>query len=169
MYHRRVVFIGAVRSLLVVVAAGLLSGCGGHVSVGDPMPDAPVRNLDGQPSRLAVLRGRPVWLNFYETWCPPCQAEMPAIEREYAANAGRGLVVVGVDLFETSDDARAFADGRGLTFPVVVGGHKAYDAYGINGIPTSVFVDSSGVVRAVFTGEMRGDEMDQAIKAILNR
>lgn len=93
---------------------------------------------------------------------------MPEIERHYLWSSAQGLNVVAIDLEESHDVALNFFKTQRLTFPVVLGGSDAFDAFEIRSIPTSVFVDSSGIVRYVFIGQMSSDEMDQALKTILD-
>jgi thiol-disulfide isomerase/thioredoxin len=96
----------------------LVGSAGEGLSVGDRAPElevagpdgapAPLLDLDGNQVRLADLRGRPVWINFWASWCPPCQAETPTIRDTAAAYAPQGLEVIGISVQEaTEDDVRA--------------------------------------------------------------
>lgn len=135
--------------------------------VGKLAPDAPVTALDGEPLRLSSFKGRPVWLNFFATWCPPCKAEMPQIEQRYARLHGRRLVVVGIDQQETPTLIDKFTKPLSLTFPIVIDEGPAAADYNVFALPTSVFIDAHGVVRAVKVGEMSETEMDKDLARIL--
>lgn len=125
--------------------------------VGYTAPDFTLTDLKGKSWRLSSLRGKPVFLNFWATWCPPCQAEMPDIEalhRRY----GKDVVILGVNLTtsETSPQSVAkFLAAHGYTFPVVLDktGSVA-QKYLVRFIPTSFFIDRKGIIRAMAVGAM---------------
>lgn len=130
-------------------------------------PDAAVWNSKGFAAHLIALRGRPVWLNFFATWCPPCREEMPQIERRYERYKNSGLVVVGVDEQESRSDAVSYAQSLNLTFPIVNDDGPARTAYRVSDLPTSIFIDAHGIIQRVYDGEMSEDDMDSALPAIL--
>jgi thiol-disulfide isomerase/thioredoxin len=81
--------------------AGVTTSIGGTPNVGDPPPDFTLKNLQGEEVRLSALKGRPVLINFWATWCPPCRFEMPAIQKMYDAYQDEGFVVLAVDVEES--------------------------------------------------------------------
>lgn len=95
---------------------------------------------------LATLRGRPIVLSFWASWCEPCKAEAPTLERLYKIYAKRGVVFVGIDTNDAEADARHFVKTHGITYPVVrdVDGLVASNSYDIANLPTMFFVDRSG-------------------------
>jgi cytochrome c biogenesis protein CcmG/thiol:disulfide interchange protein DsbE len=125
-------------------------------------------DLAGQPIRLADLRGKAVWMNFWATWCPPCQAETPILREIAAEYADRGLVVVAVDVQETVDQARAYADRYQLDFPIGadVAGHifRLYQAFAL---PTQFFIGPDGVVRTVLASPLTLEQARAQVEAIL--
>jgi peroxiredoxin len=116
----------------------------------------PLLDLDGNPIRLADLRGHPVWINFFATWCPPCQAEVPTIRDVAAADASRGLKVIGISVQESSpDDVRAYAERYGLGYTIGFDATGAiYNAWRNNGIPTQYLIDADGIIRRVVLGPL---------------
>ncbi|MEW5961912.1 MAG: TlpA disulfide reductase family protein [Chloroflexota bacterium] len=121
---------------------------------GHPAPDFELKTLDGQTLRLADFRGQPVLVNFWATWCGPCRAEFPDLQRAFADNAGR-LVIIGVNNTTTDqvDLVNDFVAEMGATFPIVLDETgQVVDAYRVLGLPTSVFIDRDGIVKEVFTG-----------------
>ena len=82
----------------------------------DDASDEVVRDLEGQPITLASLRGRPVWLVFWATWCPPCQAETPDLQRAYAAHEAEGLELIAIDVQETADIVADYMATYELTY-----------------------------------------------------
>ncbi len=118
-------------------------------------PDFELRDAGGQVIRLSALRGRPVLLNLWASWCAPCKAEMPAMQRVYDAYAARGFTILAVNTTYQDDQANAlaFADSLGLTFPLLfdMDGSVAKE-YRVSAMPTSFFIDSEGIIRKVVFG-----------------
>lgn len=125
-------------------------------------------DLDGQPIRLADLRGKAVWINFWASWCPPCQQETPIIREMAERYRAHGLVVVGIAVQETSKaDIRAYAERYDLRYTIGfdASGH-IFRRYRVFGLPTQFFIRPDGVIDAV------GKTVDEAtavarIEAIL--
>ena len=118
-------------------------------------PDFTLQDAGGQMVRLSDLRGRPVLVNLWASWCPPCKAEMPAMQAVYEDYAGRGLEILAVNTTFQDDAAGAlqFAGGLGLTFPILfdLDGSVARQ-YQVRSMPTSFFIDPDGNVRRVVIG-----------------
>lgn len=140
--------------------------------VGRAAPDFLLQTADGGELRLSDLRGKPVLVNFWASWCAPCRKEMPEIVRAYKEHRDDGLEVVAIDLQENADVVREFADEYGMEF------HVAIDRTGqvatawriggpVEGIPSSYFIDSNGVVRGRYFGPMTEEELASQLKAIL--
>lgn len=112
------------------------------------------RLLGGGVMALHSLRGRPVLLNFWASYCEACKEEMPTLEAAYRRYRGRGAVLLGVDTFaDTRGAARALVARMGLTFPMVVDTRQdVADRYNVSGIPTTVFIDPAGRVRGTVVG-----------------
>jgi cytochrome c biogenesis protein CcmG, thiol:disulfide interchange protein DsbE len=123
--------------------------------VGHPAPDFSLLTPEGSTVQLRSLVGQVVLLNVWATWCPPCRAEMPAIQATYAEYQNQGLTVLAVNLEE---DARTVADFMAqydLTFPALLDVDGAVSTtYQARVLPSSFFVDRQGVVRAVYRGPM---------------
>jgi peroxiredoxin len=121
---------------------------------GHPAPDFALPTLDGEIVRLSDFKGKPVLLNFWATWCGPCRAEFPDFQKAAVDNAGT-LVIIGINNTSTDqkDQVPAFVEEFGVTYPIVLDetGETA-KAYGILGLPTSIFIDRNGNINEVFTG-----------------
>jgi cytochrome c biogenesis protein CcmG, thiol:disulfide interchange protein DsbE len=118
-------------------------------------PDFSLEMLEGGTLSLADLRGHPVVLNLWASWCPPCRSEMPALQEAYQMYQGQGLVVLGVNMTsqDTEANARAFIQKLGLTFPVVLDREgKAASAYQLTALPSTYFIDREGIIQAVVIG-----------------
>ncbi|RME05823.1 MAG: TlpA family protein disulfide reductase [Anaerolineae bacterium] len=118
-------------------------------------PDFTLELLGGGEMSLSELRGQAVMINLWASWCPPCRAEMPAIERVYQDLKDEGLVVLAVNTtFQDSEAAAVeFVAEFGLTFPVLLDRTGAVsNRYQLRGLPSTYFVDREGVIRAVVVG-----------------
>jgi thiol-disulfide isomerase/thioredoxin len=136
--------------------------------IGKTAPDALVSTLAGNSLALSSFRGHPVWLNFFATWCPPCKAEMPQIEQRYRNLQRDQLQVIGIDQEETPQLVARFVKPLSITFPIVIDEGQAAATYSVFALPTSVFIDSRGVVQAMHVGQMTPAQMDTDIRKIMN-
>ena len=117
-------------------------------------PDFTLTALDGGNMQLSTLRGKPVILNFWATWCPPCRAEMPELEALWQRYRDDGLLLIGVDQGENAATVEQFARGVvGTTFPLLLDTNQAVGrAYGVRALPTTVFIDAEGRIQDVRIG-----------------
>lgn len=116
---------------------------------------AGVNVITGQQVSLGGFRGQTVMLNFWATWCLPCRAEMPIMQKLSQEMAGKlHVVAVGYSDFETTKQLKEFADGLGLTFPIVYDEGAAGQKYRVAGLPTTFFIDKDGYIRAKVAGAM---------------
>jgi thiol-disulfide isomerase/thioredoxin len=114
---------------------------------------------------LHELRGRPVLLDFWATWCGPCRVEAPIVDRVSRRWRDQGVVVVGVDTDAPGEgDPRAFALAYGLGYPIVHDRGAAMRSYGVDGLPTLVVVSGAGKVVAVRTGITDEAELERLIR-----
>lgn len=125
-------------------------------------PSIPGPNLSS-----GFLRGKALYLNFFASWCPPCNSEAPAIDALARAYRARGLQVVGVDVLENARKAGEFRQRHALSYPVLVDDGTLRDRYEINGLPVHVFVDRSGVVRTIVVGQLSPQAMRADIERVL--
>lgn len=131
-------------------------------------PDFELATLNGGTVRLSDLRGKPVLINFWASWCGPCRTEMPHIQTAYENHAQDGLVVLGVDQMESPNSVSRFAEEYGLTFPIPMDSDGEVSAvYRARGLPTSFFVDPGGVIQATFTGPMSSGFIESKLEEIV--
>ena len=112
-------------------------------------------SIDGHPIRLADLRGKGVWLNFWASWCPPCQQETPTLRDVADLYRDRGVVLVAVDVQETVAVAQGYAQRYGLRY--TIGGDVAgqvFRTYRVYALPTQFFIGPAGVIRSVVQGPL---------------
>lgn len=140
--------------------------------VGRAGPDFLLEKSGGGTLRLSDLQGQPVLLNFWATWCPPCRREIPELVAAYERHRRDGLVIVGVDLQEADSKVQEFAGEFGITFPVVIDRDgEVADVWRlggpVKGLPTSYFVDRTGVIRDFFYGPLTEQELEKRLAKIL--
>jgi cytochrome c biogenesis protein CcmG/thiol:disulfide interchange protein DsbE len=141
--------VAALLGLLVwKVVAGGDGGAAAQLEEGGvvPAPALSLERLDEDGTlTLADLRGKGVVVNFWASWCIPCKDEAPFLQEVYEQNVDRGLVVLGVDAQDFKQDARAFMERFGLTYPVVYDGRgSTLGAWGVVGFPETFFVNRDG-------------------------
>lgn len=143
------------------VAPAPIPGRSAAARPGTPAPPFILPSARGQPVDLNAFRGRPVVLNFWATWCPPCRVEMPAFER-FAREGSAAAPVIGIDVGEDAATVDDFLRRYGITYPIALDGDgQVTRAYGVNGLPTTVFVDAAGVVRDRVVGPLTYDGLAQ--------
>jgi thiol-disulfide isomerase/thioredoxin len=140
--------------------------------IGSPAPDFLLQTPDGDQLRLSELRGTPVLVNFWASWCTPCREEMPRIVHAHGS-AGGGFAVVAVNLQENDGIVAAFADDFGMQFPIVMDrngevGQTWRIGGPVEGIPSSYFIDASGVVQARVFGPLSDDVLRANVDAMID-
>jgi peroxiredoxin len=158
--------------LAALLAGGLLAASPPGVAGAGDRPMQAIRDLPPAPAlelpdvegrrtwRLADLRGKVVLVNFWATWCPPCRKELPSMERLWRQFGSQGLVVLGVNVGESSDVVYAFNHGleTPLSFPLLLDEATAVaKSWPVRGLPTTFLVDKQG--RLAF-GAVGGREFD---------
>jgi cytochrome c biogenesis protein CcmG, thiol:disulfide interchange protein DsbE len=132
-------------------------------------PDVALPASDGSAVVLSNLRNNVVVLNFWASWCPPCRAEMPALNRIADKYRSLGVTVLGVNATDQDDEAaaRSFARAQGLTFPILLDNTGvAGNAYRLRSLPTTYFIGKNGVISDIVIG---GPMSDAAIESRIKR
>lgn len=126
-----------------------------------PAPDFSLDTLSGERIRLSDLKGQVVLINFWATWCGPCEAEMPLIEDRYTTYQESGFTVLAVNVDEPVDVIRPFVDQYALSFPILLDPDSlVHDLYRVRGYPTSLLVDREGLIRVVHVGPLLDEQID---------
>jgi len=133
----------------------------GLLQVGDAPHDFVLNDLDGNPVQLSELRGRPIILNFWATWCVPCRIEMPELQAAFVEHQDKGLVILAVDNQESAKAVDLFFSELGLTFTPVLDPEGTVAAqYNIVNLPTTLFINPEGVITVVHRGIMVKEQLD---------
>lgn len=142
----------------IVLSANTTNAATGKISApqaGFVAPDFTLKSPDGEEYTLSKLKGNAVLVNLWATWCPPCRAEMPAIEKMYQEYKDQGFIVLAVDMTYQDDPTNVvpFAQEHGLTFPILL--EETGDVatlYQLRSLPSSFFINRAGVIQEVVIG-----------------
>lgn len=116
-----------------------------EAKINGPAPAFTLQRVDKTGTvSLASLRGHPVILNFWASWCAPCRDESSVLESTYKRYRKRGLIVLGVDYQDLAGDARAFARKHGMTYPLARYTEHVNTVYGVTGVPETFFINRHG-------------------------
>lgn len=149
-----------------LVDAVPIPGQTGSLLVNQPAPDFELGTLEGNRVRLSSLRGRPVLLTYWASWCGPCRRELPEVAEIYRQYKDKGLIVLGVN-DEGKAVARPFAAEAGLPFPTLDdSGLKAHRLYRVRSIPSTFLIDADGKVVRFFRGARSGNALRAALAAV---
>jgi len=138
--------------------------------VGSTAPDFAAPYLEEPGAlRLSSLRGKPVLLNFWASWCAPCEDEAPLLEEAYGRYRD-DVEFVGIDIRDARNDAIAFVDEYGLTYPQVRDEVlRVYNQFGLLGQPETFFIDQNGVVVQHVKGPLRESVLYQYLDVLVSR
>jgi thiol-disulfide isomerase/thioredoxin len=134
----------------------------------DAASDFKLQDLDGKTVKLSEFKGKPVLIDFWATWCPPCRASIPGIEKLHKSYSGKGLVVLGISLDQGGwDSVKEFVTESGITYTVLKGTEDVASKYQVRTIPMLVIVDKEGKVYKRYLGFGDDDQLDKDVKSVL--
>ena len=123
--------------------------------------------LNGSKFELYELRGKPVILNFWATWCPPCVREMPNLQNFYDKHSNK-IIVIGVNLGEKNTTIQKFINKINVTFPIVLDKNKEIEKkYNLIIRPTTYFIDENGIIVDKKLGELKKEEIEERAQKLL--
>jgi peroxiredoxin len=130
---------------------------GTGITIGAKAPDFELKTLDGKMVKLSDLQGKKVILNFWATWCPPCKAEMPEMQKYY--EEGNDVVILAVNI-DPKLDVQGFVDDMAITFTIPLDEEDEVNSiYQVISIPTTYFIDTKGIIREKHIGAMTYSHM----------
>jgi cytochrome c biogenesis protein CcmG, thiol:disulfide interchange protein DsbE len=130
-------------------------------------PSRPLPALDGGEGSVADWRGKPLIVNFWASWCEPCKAEAPLLERAHRRLRSRGGTVLGVTISDASEKSKEFMREHGLTFPSLRDvDRELAEEYETISLPESFAVDRDGRIVAISRGQLNEDFLDDALRRL---
>ena len=165
---------GVTLALAATLAFAMSQGVGaerlGEVDAGfETAPDFTLPTFDGGSVTLSEYADGPVFVYFWASWCGPCYREAPLIERLWPEYEAAGHTFLAVNILDREEDARAFIEEFGLTFPNVIGGDSMYLEYGVYGLPEAFFVRPGMVLDTKFIGELAEPQFREMLAASAGR
>ncbi|BBI36732.1 peroxiredoxin family protein [Cohnella abietis] len=140
------------------------------INQGNVAPDFELNTLDGDSYKLSDFRGQKVIVNMWATWCPPCRAEMPDMQKFYEKHKDENTTVIAINMTTSEksiDRISKFINEFGITFPVLLDEqNKVGDIYQVYALPTSFIIDSKGVIQQKVTGPMNHEMMEKMVSKI---
>ncbi|WP_223703521.1 thiol-disulfide oxidoreductase ResA [Sutcliffiella deserti] len=137
------------------------------VSVGDQAPNFVLTDLQGNEVMLSDLKGQGVFLNFWGTWCKPCEREMPYMENQYRVFKEQGVEILAVNIQETNVAVQRFADRYNLSFPILLDKNdQVRQAYGIVPLPTTILIDENGKILKKDSGQLTEAKVKEYMELI---
>ena len=168
---KNILLLGGGLLILGVILALTLPGnpqVNGPARIGQAIPDFSLIDLDGNPVRVSDYTGRPLLINAWATWCPPCRAEMPDLHAFYQAHQEEGFAILAVNAGETQTPVQDFISQMGFTFPVLLDpGQNVLSQLGINSYPTSILVNQNGIVEDIHIGMLTAEMLESKISPLL--
>ena len=162
--------LGGVLWSLLTPAPHLIQGRAFSPLVGHPAPNVTFTPWNGQTLQLAALKGHPVVLNFWASWCDPCRQEAPVLESAWQQHQREGVLLLGVDYHDTASAAQQFLRTYSITYP---NGPDVADrisaSYAVSNIPITVFIDRSGTVVRTILGQLDPATLEGAIQQLLSQ
>ena len=140
----------------------------GVAEPGGLAPDFVLWDMDKEPVQLSDLRGTPVVLNFFASWCGPCKIELPYLQAAHLEAEDKGYVVLGVVYKDSRGAVRELAEVENLTFPMVIDGDDSVGlAYHVLGPPYTFFIDREGIISEVISGPLEKETLDANLAQII--
>jgi cytochrome c biogenesis protein CcmG/thiol:disulfide interchange protein DsbE len=137
---------------------------GSQATVGNPAPEFELPMLDSGTLSSAELKGHPVVVNFWASWCIPCREEAPLLERAWRQYRDDGVIFVGVNIQDAESDARAFVKDFDITYPIVRDlEQKLTRSFGVRGLPETFFIDHDWTFVATESGDRRGEQQGTVV------
>lgn len=142
----------------------------GPAKIGKPISDFTLTDINGATHKISDYKGRPVLINAWATWCPPCRGEMPDLHAFYLKHKADGFEMLAINSGESPAAVASFIQQMGFTFPALVDQNKVVlDGLGISGLPTSILVGRDGTVKYIHVGGLTPDMIEQQLTPLITQ
>lgn len=167
-YMRTIILALMVVAIVFTIYTNLTKERTALIQVGDDAPDFALVDMNGERHQLSDYKGQGVFLNFWGTWCKPCEREFPLMDKQYQQYKDKGLEILAVNIGESEFAVQKFIDRKGLSFPVLIDGNKSVmETYKINPLPTTLLINPEGKIEKVITGEMNEEMIKEYMEQII--
>jgi cytochrome c biogenesis protein CcmG, thiol:disulfide interchange protein DsbE len=135
-----------------------------------PAPGITLTDLKGKTVSLSDFSGQVILVNNWATWCPPCKAEMPALQAYYSKHARDGFIILGIESGESAEEVGKFVKAYKLTFPILLDpGGTALDIFNNYNLPSSYVIDRNGIIRLKWTGPISQAMLEKYVTPLLEK
>lgn len=139
----------------------------GNLAIGDKAPDFLLSEMNGNKHQLSEYEGKGVFLNFWGTWCKPCEREMPYMNNQYKVYKDQGVEILAINVGEPDFSINKFVEKHKLVFPILKDTNRdVMTLYNINPLPTTMLIDPSGTIIAIETGELSEERIIKMMESI---
>ncbi len=167
-YIRLVILVALCAAIIFTIYNTATKDTAKMLKVGDQAPDFALVDMNGQKHQLSEYKGQGVFLNFWGTWCKPCEKEFPLIDKQYQQDKNKGIEVLAVNVAEPELSVQKYIDRKELTFPVLIDHTKSVmRAYNIDPLPTTLLINKDGKIEKIITGEMSEQDIKQNMTQIM--
>jgi peroxiredoxin len=157
-------------AVLLLAVAFTVSEADAQLKVGTAAPEVDLQTLSGTPFKLSALKGRPVVMTFWGTWCPPCRDEFPELADAFRKHHAGGLEVVAVNQRDqelSTTAVQKFVEEFSAPFTIVLDQRgRSRRAYRLIGLPTTVFIDTAGIITTVVSGPISREQLTAGLTTI---
>ncbi len=154
---------------LYTIGSSLFAEKDSFPQAGEKAPDFTLRGLDGELHQLSDYHGQAVLLNFWGTFCPPCVDETPLLQQYYEQYKDQGLVILGVNLNESTVTVQGFVRQFSVTYPILLDKEQVRKQYGVNQFPTTFFISPDGMIVEKWIGELREHHLKPRVERLVPR
>ena len=172
---RNIVMLDAGVALILVAVFWLLLAnpyvqSSGPVRIGSALQNFSLTDMNGKAVHLNDFQGKIILINAWATWCPPCKAEMPLLNRYFQSHMQDGFVLLAINAGDTREETVSYASQTGLAFPVLLDpGARQLGSMAIDSFPTSILVGRDGKVKSIHAGEYTNESLDAEVTPLLRQ
>lgn len=160
LFMRTAILLVMVGAIAFTIYNGVIKEKNELLQVGDQAPDFALTDLNGDRHQLSDYKGQGVFVNFWGTWCKPCEKEFPLMEEQYQVYKDQGVQILAVNIAQSDYEVEQYAERKNLKFPIVIDKDKSVmQAYNIRPLPTTILVNPEGEIVKIITGEMSEEDI----------